>query len=134
MGNSACDWSSFNCLWSRLTDCRSTAELRREDSLVTFMAFVLFIRVIYTMLPPHGHCRNIFFINNCKFVLIYIFYQQLQICISIYINISLILNSFYNTALFDKKVSLFNLYAIRVGLDNAATSRILVNPAVILIL
>ena len=36
------------------------------------------------------------------------------------------LNSFYNRALFDKNVSLFNLYAIRVGLDNAATSRILV--------
>ena len=48
------------------------------------------------------------------------------------VNISLIMNSFYNTALFDKKVS--NLYAIRVGLDNAATSRILVDPAVILIL
>ena len=30
------------------------------------------IRVIYQMLPPHGHCRNIFF------------YKQLQICISIY--------------------------------------------------
>ena len=30
------------------------------------------IRVIYKMLPPHGHCRNIFF------------YKQLQICISIY--------------------------------------------------
>ena len=32
-------------------------------------------------------------------------------CISIYfyLNISLILNSFYNTALSDKKVSLFNL-------------------------
>ena len=45
------------------------------------------------------------------------------------------LNNVYNTALFDKKkVSLFNLYAIRMGLDNAATSRILVNPAVILIL
>ena len=39
---------------------------------------------------------------------------------------------FYNTALFDKHVSLFILYAIRVGLNNAATSRILVNPAVIL--
>ena len=50
------------------------------------------------------------------------------------VNISLILNSFYNTAFFDKKVSLFNVYAIRVGLNNAATSRILVNPAVILIL
>ena len=50
------------------------------------------------------------------------------------VNISLMLNSFYNTALFDQKVSLFNLYAIRVELDNAATSRILVNPAVILIL
>ena len=47
---------------------------------------------------------------------------------------SLSLNSFYNTKLFDKKVSLFNLYALSVGLDNAATSRILVNPAVILIL
>ena len=30
--------------------------------------------------------------------------------------------------------NLFNLYAIRVCLDNAATSRILVSPAVILIL
>ena len=63
------------------------------------------------------------FINNCKFVFVFI-------CV----NIGLILNSFYNTALFDKKVSLFNLYAMRVGLDNAATSRILVKPAVILIL
>ena len=44
------------------------------------------------------------------------------------------LNIFYNTSLFDKKVSLFNLCAIRVGLDNAATSHILVNPAVIHIL
>ena len=50
------------------------------------------------------------------------------------VNISLNLNSFYNTALFDKKVSLFNLHVINVGLNNAATSRILVNPAVILIL
>ena len=50
------------------------------------------------------------------------------------VNVSLILNSFYNRALFDKKVSLFNLYVIRVGLNNAATSRILVNLAVILIL
>ena len=50
------------------------------------------------------------------------------------VNISLILNSFYNTALFDKKVSLFNVSVIRVGLNNAASSRILVNPAVILIL
>ena len=30
------------------------------------------IRVIYKMLPPHGHCRNIFFINNCKFVFLFI--------------------------------------------------------------
>ena len=45
------------------------------------------------------------------------------------------LNSvFYNTALSYKKVSLFNLYVIRVGLNNAATSRILVNPTVIRIL
>ena len=58
--------------------------------------------------------------------------KVLLYCIVLYI--SLIFNSFYNTALFDQKVSLFNLYAIRVGLDNAATSRILVNPAVILIL
>ena len=28
------------------------------------------------------------------------------------------MNSFYNTALFDKKVSLFNLCVIRVGLNN----------------
>ena len=41
---------------------------------------------------------------------------------------------FYNTALFDKKITLFNLYVIRVALNNAATSRILVNPAVIRIL
>ena len=33
------------------------------------------IRVIYKMLPPHGHCRNIFF------------YKQLKICISIYFGI-----------------------------------------------
>ena len=50
------------------------------------------------------------------------------------VNISLILNSFDNIALFDKKVSLFNLYVMRVGLNNAATSRIRINPAVILIL
>ena len=68
---------------------------------------------------------------------IFIFHKQLQICIAIYFVltiISLILNSFYNTTLFDKKVSLFNCYAIRVGLNSVATSRILVNPAVILIL
>ena len=41
---------------------------------------------------------------------------------------SLIFNSFYNRALFDKQVSLFNLYVIRVGLNNAATSRKLINP------
>ena len=53
------------------------------------------------MLPPHGY-----------WILPYIlFYKQLQICISIYcyVNISLIFNSFYNTALSDKNVSLFNL-------------------------
>ena len=50
------------------------------------------------------------------------------------VNISLTLNSFYNRALFNKMVSLFNLYVIRMGLNNAATSRILVNHAVILIL
>ena len=44
------------------------------------------------------------------------------------------MKSFYNTALFDKKVSLFNLNAIRVGLNNAATSWILVNLVIILIL
>ena len=76
------------------------------------------------MLPPHGHCRNIFFLETTANLYFYLF------CV----NISLIFNSFYNTALFDQKVSLFNLYAIRVELDNAATSRILVNPAVILIL
>ena len=65
---------------------------------------------------------------------IYLFYKQLQICISINFYFVLILNSFYNTALFDKKVSLFNLYAILVGLDNAATSRMLVKPAANLIL
>ena len=63
------------------------------------------------------------FINNCKFVFQFFV-----------VNISFILNSFYNTALFDKMVSLFNLYVVRVGLNNAATSRILVNPLVILIL
>ena len=51
------------------------------------------------------------FINNCKFVFLFI-------CV----NISLIWNNFYNTALFDKKVSLFNVYVIRVELNNAATS------------
>ena len=48
-----------------------------------------------------------------------------------YVNISLILNNLYNTALSDKQLS---LYDIRVGLNSAAISRILVNPAVILIL
>ena len=57
----------------RLTDCRSAAELRREDSLATLTAFVWVAAVIYKMLPPHGHCRNIYF------------YKQLQICISIYL-------------------------------------------------
>ena len=78
-------------------DC-GTTQRRQSGYLV---GFCLFIRVIYTMLPPHGHCRNLYFINNCKFLF----------CV----NISLILNSFYNIALFDKTVSLFNLYAIRVG-------------------
>ena len=42
---------------------------------------------------------------------------------------------FYNTALFDiKNVSLFMVYVIRVGLNDAATSQILVNPAIIPIL
>ena len=36
------------------------------------LGFCLFIRMIYTMLPPHGHCHNLYF------------YKQLQICISIY--------------------------------------------------
>ena len=76
------------------------------------------------MLPLHGYCRNIYFLYTTANLYFYLF------CV----NISLILNSLYNTALFYKKVSLFNWYAIRVGLDNAATSRILVNPAVILIL
>ena len=49
-------------------------------------------------------------------------------------HISLILNIFFNTALFGKVKSLFNVYASRVGLDNTATSRIPVNPPVILIL
>ena len=40
----------------------------------------------------------------------------------------------YITALAYKKVSSLNVCAIRVGLDNTATLRILVNPAVILIL
>ena len=66
----------------------------------------------------------------------YIIIIMLHIYITtiLHLYISLIFNSFYNTALFNQKVSLFNVYAIGVGLDNAATSRILVNPAVILIL
>ena len=48
--------------YSRLTDCRSAAELRREDSLATLTAFVWVAAVIYKMLPPHGHCRNIYFL------------------------------------------------------------------------
>ena len=36
--------------------------------------------------------------------------------------------------LFGNNVSLFNLYAVHTGLNNAATSRILVNTAVSLIL
>ena len=58
---------------SRLTDCRSAVELRQEDRTSGYLlGFCLFIRVIYAMLPPHGHCRNLYF------------YKQLQICISIY--------------------------------------------------
>ena len=45
-----------------LTDCRSAAELRREDSLATLTAFVWVAAVFYKMLPPHGHCRNIYFL------------------------------------------------------------------------
>ena len=48
------------------------------------------------------------------------------------VNVSLIMNSFYNSALFDEKVSLLNLSVIRVGINDAAA--LLVNPAVILIL
>ena len=44
------------------------------------------------------------------------------------VNISLILNSFCYTALSDKQLS---LYVIREGLNNAATSWIMVHPAVI---
>ena len=49
------------------------------------------------------------------------------------VNVSLILNSFIIQHYLIKNVSLFNLCVIRMGLNNAATSRILVNPAVILI-
>ena len=89
--------------------------------------FWMFIRVIYTMLPSHGHwliLPSFLFLWTSANLYFYLF------CV----NISLILNSFYNRALFDKKLSLFNVYVIRVGLNNAATSRILVNPAVIRIL
>ena len=53
------------------------------------------------------------FINNCKFVFLFIL---------------------YNIAFSDKKISLCNLYIIRERLNNAATSRILINDAVIPIL
>ena len=48
------------------------------------------------MLPPHGYWL---------ILPLFLFYKQLQICISIYmcVGISLILNSFYNTTLSDKK-------------------------------
>ena len=58
------------------------------------------------------------------------YYKQLKICISVYfcINISLILNNFYNSALSGKQLS---LYVISVELNNAATLQILVNTAII---
>ena len=40
-----------------LVGCRTTP--RRQSG--HFDDFCLFIRVIYTMLPPHGHCRNLYF-------------------------------------------------------------------------
>ena len=66
------------------------------------------------------------FINNCKFVFLFIccyykFNFEFFFCITIQHYLI-------------KKTSLFNVYTIRVGLNNAATSRILVNPPVILIL
>ena len=59
------------------------------------------------MLPPHGY----------RLILLeFLFYKQLHIFISIYFCFSLILNSFYNIALSNKKVSLFNLlFQIRPG-------------------
>ena len=43
---------------------------RRQSGYL--LGICLFIRVIYTMLPPHGHCRNLYFINYCKFVFLFI--------------------------------------------------------------
>ena len=63
-------------------------------------------------------------INYCKFVFLFVLCKY-----------KFNFESFFIIEqLFYKKVSLFNLYVIRVWLNNAATSRILVNPALILIL
>ena len=50
---------------------------------------------------------------------------------NLYFYLSIILNSFYNTTLSDKQLS---LYVSHVGLNNAAISRILVNTDIIPIL
>ena len=53
------------------------APLRRQSGylLARILGFCLFIRVIYTILPPHGHFHNLFFINNCKCVFILCSYK-----------------------------------------------------------
>ena len=94
---------------SRLTDCRSAAKLRREDSLMSLLAFVC-LSTSRTLVNP----ANLYF---------YLFR----------VNISLILKVFIIQHYLIKMYPYLFLYVIRVGLNNAATSRILVNPAVIII-
>ena len=49
---------------------------RRQSGYL--VGFCLFIHVIFTILPPHGHWLILpyflFFINNCKFVFLFILY------------------------------------------------------------
>ena len=97
---------------------------------VVICGIQMVISVTYIVRSAHSCFQIAVMVNNC-----FAFFQVFVVNLSTTENcISLLLNSVYTTALFDKKVSLFNLYAIRVGLDNAATSRILVNPALIRIL
>ena len=75
---------------NRLSVGCGTTPRRQSGYLVSCC---LFIRVIHSMLSHHGYCRNFYFYKQLQNVYFYLF------CV----NISLILNSFYNTALWDKK-------------------------------
>ena len=62
-------WHSLVSLNRLSVGCGTTPRRQPGES----PGFCLFIRVIYTMLPPHGHWLILFFfINNCKFVFLFI--------------------------------------------------------------